>query len=271
MANKGEETQHWNQVAMEWKSRGYRNELLAEHKRKVYLDLINRWAGIKDSHRILKTDLFTEAFGVEQFSFEIPNAKNVVGIDLSREIVSLAKKQAELRGIDGSAYCCCDIRQIPLTDNSVDIVISDSTLDHFPSEKDIITSLEEIGRVLKAGGILILTLDNSNQITYLSYSALSFWMRLGLSPYFIGKTISISRLKPILEKIGLEVEESTAIFHYPHPDGLVRWLEHTLRKVSRNRLDNAIRSGLGWLDRLEGKRTKYLTGRYIAIKAVKRG
>jgi hypothetical protein len=39
--------------------------------------------------------------------------------------------------------------------------------------------------------------------------------------------------------------------------------------MSKGKLDNAIRKGLALLDKLEGKRTRYLTGRYIAVKAVK--
>ena len=96
-------------------------------------------------------------------------------------------------------------------------------------------------------------------------------MRLKLAPYFIGKTLSHTRLGHTIEEIGLAVEESTVIFHYPHPDILVRWLESTLRKLGKGKFDNAIRKSLTLLDRLEGSRTKYLTGRYIAVKAVKQG
>jgi hypothetical protein len=59
--------------------------------------------------------------------------------------------------------------------------------------------------------------------------------------------------------------------HYPHPDGLVRWLERSLRSFSRGKLDGAIRKWLAGLNRLEGSKIKYLTGRYLAIKAVKPG
>ena len=69
--------------------------------------------------------------------------------------------------------------------------------------------------------------------------------------------------------VDLIVSDST-LDHYPHPDALFRWLENILRRLSRGRFDNAIRKGLEFLDKLEGKRTKYLTGRYIAVKAVKR-
>ncbi len=144
------------------------------------------------------------------------------------------------------------------------------TLDHFPSETDIIAALKELTRVLRVGGTLILTLDNKSSLTYPPYILMRLWMRLGLAPYFIGKTLSRTKLRHTLEDIGLSVEESTTILHYPHPDGLVRWLEYALRKLSKGKLDSAIRKGLDRLERLEGKRSRYLTGRYIAVKAVKR-
>lgn len=265
------EVEHWDQVARRWFMNGYSNELLAEHKRKTYLDLIARWADVTGGERILKTDLFAEAFGLEEFLFDIPQTEgNVVGIDVSNEIVGRAKRQAGQHGVDASKYLCCDVRQLPLQESSIDLVISDSTLDHFPSESHILSALKELGRVLRAGGTLILTIDNKSNFTYPPYIFFRIWMRLGLAPYFIGRTLSLSKLRNTLEEIGFNVEESTAIFHYPHPDRLVRWLEHSLRKLSRGRLDNAITKGLFSLDRLEGKGTRYFTGRYIAVRAVKR-
>lgn len=268
----GNHAKHWNQVANGWFLRSYTNVLLAEHKRKTYLGLVARWADVTNSQRILKTDLFAEAFGPEQFLFDIAQANsNIVGIDISSEIVVRAKSQANQHGVDASRYVCGDVRHLPFRSNSIDLVISDSTLDHFPSETDIVTALKELRRVLKADGTLILTIDNKSNLTYPPYIIIRLWMKLGLAPYFIGKTLSPTKLRHTLEDIGLSVEESTAIFHYPHPDGLVRWLEYTLRKLGKGKFDNAVRKGLAYLDRLEGKRSQYLTGRYIAVKAVKRG
>jgi len=158
-----------------------------------------------------------------------------------------------------------------LQDDSIDLVISDSSLDHFPSEKDIVTALKELWRVLRVDGTMILTMDNKSNFTYPPYMLIRVWMWLGLSPYFIGKTISPIRLKRVLKEIGFRVEESTAIFHYPHPDKLVRWLEDFIRKLSRGKLDNAVRKYLFSSDKLEDRRTKYLTGRYVAMKAIKGG
>jgi len=264
------EAKHWNQVASGWSLRGYSNELLGENKIKTYLGLIARWADVSNTKRILKTDLFAEAFGPEQFLFDMAQTNSgVIAIDISREIVALAKKEARQHNVDASRYICCDVRHLPIQSNSIDLIISDSTLDHFPDEEDIITALKELARVLKVGGILILTIDNKSNLTYPPYIFVRLWMRLHLSPYFIGRTLSFARLRNILEEIGLTVEERIAILHYPHPDGLVRWLESSLRRVSKGRLDNTIRKTLAYSNRLEGKRTRYLTGRYLAVKAVK--
>jgi SAM-dependent methyltransferase len=272
MSTQGKEAEHWGQVARGWAVKGYANELLAEQKKKTYLSLIARWTEVTDKQRILKTDLFAEAFGLEQFLFDIaPVNSNVVGIDISAEIVEQAKRQATQLGMDAGKYLCCDVKQLPLRDSSIDLIISDSTLDHFPSEADIVTALKELGRVLQDGGILILTIDNKSNLTYPPYFIIRLWMKLGLSPYFIGRTLSLPRLRHTLKEIGLIVEANTAILHYPHPDGLVRWLERSLRRLSRGKLDNAIRKGLAFLDRLEESRIRYLTGRYIAVKAVKQG
>lgn len=258
-------------MAREWNLKGYANELLAEHKKKTYLGLIARWADVANARNILKTDLFQEASGPDQFLFDIGQVNhNVIGIDISREIVGRAKSRANAYGIDATKYLCCDVRHLPFQDNSISLIVSDSTLDHFSSEADIVIALKELGRALRPGGVLILTLDNNSNPTYPPYIVFRLWMRLGLSPYFIGRTLSLKKLKRNLEEIGFKVSESTAIFHYPHPDGLVRGLERSLHKLSRGRLDNAIRKSLALLDKLEGKKTRYLTGRYIAVKAVKR-
>jgi SAM-dependent methyltransferase len=269
MSKPAKEAEHWGKVARGWPERGYANQLLGEQKRKTYIDLINRWTKITAGQRILKTDLFAEAFGVEQFFFDIvPDKGEVVGIDVAFEIVTRARSQALNRGLAGN-YLCCDVKKLPLRDGSFDLIISDSTLDHFPTEAEIITALGELGRVLAEGGTLILTIDNQSNLTYPPYWLVRLWMKLGLSPYFIGRTISLSHMRRALAEIGLIIEESTAILHYPHPDGLVRWLERSLRYISRGRLDNTIRRTLAGLNRMEGSRTRYLTGRYLAVKAVK--
>ena len=261
----------WDHVARGWSQNGYSNKLIAEHGSNIYLTLVERWIGITKGEYILKTDLFDVAFGPAPFLFNLPQGDiNIIGIDISNEVVGKARNKTRDAGIDASRFFCCDVRHIPLRNNSINLIISDSTLDHFAKEKDIIDALNELHRVLGTGGTMILTMDNASSLTYPPYIIIRLWMRLGLAPYFIGRTLPSNRLCRILENIGFVIEDRTAIFHYPHPDILVRWLEGLTHRVGGGRFDNVIRRALNLVDKLEGKRTKYLTGRYIAVKATKR-
>jgi ubiquinone/menaquinone biosynthesis C-methylase UbiE len=261
----------WERVAGDWFLKHSPDELLAEHKKNTHLKLVARWAPQIAGARVLKTDLFEEAFGPDQLLFDLAAASgDAIGIDLCREIAAQARKRGATHGIDSTGYLCSDVRCLPFSDNSIDLIVSDSTLDHFATEAEIVSALGELARVLRVGGVLIVTMDNKRNLTYPPYAIVRLWMRLGLAPYFIGRTFSPGELRQALEEVGLEVQETTAIFHYPHPDGLVRLLERCLRRLSGGRLDNAVRRGLSLLDRLEGSRTRYLTGRYVAAKAVKR-
>ena len=272
MSNIAGTARDWERVAVGWFLKHSPDELLAEHKKNTHLRLVARWAPQIPGVRVLKTDLFEEAFGPDQFLFDLAVGSGAtIGIDLCRDIAAQARRCGAEYGVDSTAYLCSDVRRLPFRDNSIDLIISDSTLDHFGTEAEIVSALRELARVLRVGGVLIVTMDNKSNLTYPPYAVIRLWMRLGLAPYFIGRTLSPAGLRRALEGVGLEVEETTAIFHYPHPDGLVRLLERCLRRLSGGRLDNAIRKGLSLLDRLEGSRTRYLTGRYVAAKAVKRG
>lgn len=264
-------SKNWDKAAGKWYRRSYNNEIISEHKRATYLNLLRRWVDIAQGGTILKTDLFAEAFDPVSFLFDIARENSqITGIDVSCDVIAAAKKRAEHQGVDTGKYLCCDITSLPIRDSSFDLIISDSSLDHFPDEADIITAIKELGRVLRAGGTLFISLDNKSNLTYPPYFVIRAWMKLGLAPYLIGKTLSLTRLRRVLEETGFDVKESAAIFHYPHPDALVRYLEHFLSRVSRGKLDGVIRKVLTLLDSLEKLRTRYLTGRYIAVRAVKR-
>jgi SAM-dependent methyltransferase len=263
------EDQYWDTISRHWTTTNYSNQIYAEHKRATYLRLLDKWVGSDGSHIILKTDLFDEAFYREQYLYDTIWAHSTIGMDIALDIVSKAKEVARLKGVDSSNYICCDVKALPFKDNCFDYVISDSTLDHFYSESYIITALEDISRVLNTGGVLVLIMDNKTNITYTPYFFIRLWMWLGLTPYFIGKTLSLNRLRNILESLGLGIEDSTAIFHYPHPDILVRRCETLIHKICGDKLDNFMRWVFALLENLENRRTKFITGRYIALKATK--
>ena len=85
-------------------------------------------------------------------------AKKVIGIDIDEETIVYCKQHYLDRGIEfiqGSAD------KISLPNNSIDVVVSFETIEHV-DEKMQIKFLEEIKRVLKKGGVLIVSTPNSS-------------------------------------------------------------------------------------------------------------
>jgi ubiquinone/menaquinone biosynthesis C-methylase UbiE len=78
-------------------------------------------------------------------------ASSIIGVDISDEAVNHAKekyKKHNLNYIVGSAF------EIPLEDNSVDVVVSFETLEHHDKHDEM---FKEIKRVLNSTGILIIS------------------------------------------------------------------------------------------------------------------
>ncbi len=216
--------------------------------------------------RLLKTDLFEESLGTDQFLFDLAGRnREVVGMDISPRVAARARQRSKQLCAGNVECICCDARKLPFGQGSFDLVISNSTLDHYVRREDISVALAEIWRVLEPGGTLILTLDNKSNLTEPFFR---LWIRWGLSPYFSGCTLSIVEAKQTLQRIGFDVTDRTAIIHNPRL--ITRTAVSLIRKIDPAKSARIIENGLSLLDSLEARRTKYLTGLYIAIRAVKR-
>ncbi|MFC1968417.1 methyltransferase domain-containing protein [Chloroflexota bacterium] len=266
ITSKNSEVKYWGQIATKIVDGQDFDELLAEQYRRVHLNLIARWTNIAAGKVILKTDLFAEAQCPSRaFLGNIfkTNCK-VIGIDICTKITSQAKTTAAQYASDSTEYVNCDVRQLPFTSNSFDLIVSDSTLDHFHHKDEIITALSEFSRVLKPDGTLIITMDNKDNLTEPLFR---LWISFGLAPFFIGKTYSIKELKQALARVGLRVMESTAIIH--NPRFFTRTIVSLIRHIKLPLFDHWIRRGLVFLDGLENRKMKYLTAQFIAVKATK--
>lgn len=64
-----------------------------------------------------------------------------------------------LKRLEDPVYAClkCSAEDIPLPDESVDVILSIASLDHVP---DYRRALAEVGRLLRKGGVFVLTLNN---------------------------------------------------------------------------------------------------------------
>ncbi|QDU83754.1 Ubiquinone/menaquinone biosynthesis C-methyltransferase UbiE [Planctomycetes bacterium Pla163] len=74
-----------------------------------------------------------------------------IGIDMTPEMISLARRNAESGGYDNVRFHLAELEAMPLPDASVDCVISNCVLNLCP-DKDAV--LREVARILKPGGRL---------------------------------------------------------------------------------------------------------------------
>jgi SAM-dependent methyltransferase len=88
----------------------------------------------------------------------------VVGSDLSPRAAARAGTEAAARGV-GLATAAADMRRLPFTSAAFDVVVcADNSLPHLLSAPDVTAALGSMRRVLRDGGLLVLTLRDYDEI-----------------------------------------------------------------------------------------------------------
>ena len=231
---------------------------------RLHWRLIQRWVGESHFRRALKTDLFDESVGKGCCGALAKIADEIQGIDISAEVVQSASRRNPAMKMSVG-----DVRSLDFADASFDLVLSNSTLDHFATVQEIEQSIGEITRVLDENGILILTLDNPwNPIVALRNKLpQNLTRRAGLIPYFMGRTLSMPALIRAVENAGLRVQRRCYIQHAPRVAAL-----HLCRMLSRQvRLQSSLVTTMLAMEILAGWPTAALTGHYSALLAKKLG
>jgi SAM-dependent methyltransferase len=240
----------------------YLDPLVAAQKRRVHQDLVRRWTAGLPVRRALKTDVFEEAYGADRILFDLfPDATLSVGIDASWETVRSASAQC---GNPAVAFAVCDVRRLALRAESVDVVVSTSTLDHFERREDIGVAIEEFFRVLRPGGVAVITLDNPwNPL----YRPLRWACRRGWVSYRLGQTLSLPALVQRLEAAGFEVTATDTLIHNVRVLSTLLFLG--LRRLLGRRADGPIRLLLALSAALGGLPTRRFSACFAAACARK--
>jgi SAM-dependent methyltransferase len=255
---------YWDEVSDGVAGRYYHDAIIGRLKRDVHLRLIARWCPSLTGKAFLKTDLFEEAHGADQFLFDLPGGGLRAGIDISPSIARRAAAQARSSGGMTPVLLAGDVLALPFRDNAFDVIVSNSTLDHFPDTEGIVSALGELHRVLRSGGTLIVTLDNPRSLSYL---AGRLKRRIRPDPYYLGRTLSRRALTATLTRIGFRVTATTAILHgFENHSSAAMW---AAGRIGGRRLPAAIGAVLAFLEHLEASPTRYLTGAFVAARAVK--
>ncbi|GMG81956.1 hypothetical protein LNKW23_11690 [Paralimibaculum aggregatum] len=249
----------WERVGADWIA-APRQGLWRAHADAVSAGLIARWlpTGLG---AVLKTDLFDEAVAAGTAGHLAAHAAELHGIDIAPSVVAAARaRYPRLRGE------IADLRALPHADGRFDAVVSLSSLDHFETAAEIARALAEIRRVLRTGGLLLLTLDNpSNPVLALRQALPQAWLlRSGLVPYPCGATLRPSALRRAVAAAGFAIREETAVLHCP------RAIAIRLAARAERRGEAAaarLRARLAAWERLERWPTRRITGYFNALLA----
>lgn len=259
------DARRWDLTAERYRGGKFMDPLLAQQFRRVHLHLCRTWAPDVENPRVLKTDVFGEATCPPRaFSWDIGSPDNLVSVDISFDLTRTAHENAAQLGYGSATYVTGDARTLPFADDSFDLVVSDSTLDHFHASTDIGQGIRELARVLRPGGVLIITLDNPTNIAEPLFRA---WIAAGRSPYFIGKTLSARALQHAMRRAGLEVTHSTGIIHNPRffAKASMRLLRQAQPPYYETIAEQMIRAH----DSLERLPTRLFTAQFVAARGVK--
>jgi len=138
------------------------------------------WPEFKDFLKYIgnKTKVLDLGCGNGRF-YDLLKSKKIdyLGIDNSSSMINRAKMN-----FPDAEFRLGDMVDLDLPNNSFDVVLSIASLHHIPSKHLRRKTASEMNRVLKKGGVLILTVWNLFQIKYLPYffkSIISFFLHLG--------------------------------------------------------------------------------------------
>lgn len=238
----------------------YLDPLVAAQKRSEHQKLIRDWAGESFSGHVLKTDLFEEAYGSDRILFDLfASASRVTGIDIEFSTVQKAMVNCPL---PSARFLTTDLRQFAIQSASVDLIVSNSTLDHFETRAEFEAAVAQIAGVLRPGGLLIITMDNPwNPL----YHLLRWSCRLRRWPFALGYTTSAPQLRQSLERAGLRVEATAELIHNPRLVSTVLFL--ALRKLLGRYADAPVRLLLALFALLGRLPTRSFTACFVAAAA----
>lgn len=110
-------------------------------------------ANLKEGETVL--DLGCGAgFDVFLAARKVGKKGKVIGVDMTEAMIEKARSNAQKNGIDNVEFILGEIEELPLADNSIDVIISNCVINLSPAKEKVFA---EAKRVLKIGGRLAIS------------------------------------------------------------------------------------------------------------------
>jgi len=184
--------------------------------------LFEEWFRYIRGKKILKTDLWNEAKNTKILVWACKQGAIACGFDISSGIIEEACSTMKKEKLNAT-FKYGDVRKIPFEDNQFDFFYSMGTVEHTPQYE---TSIKELYRILKPGGIGIIGVPN--RLRNWTFKVLS---KVNMFPYGYEKHFTKKEFRTVLEKCGFEVLEESSILSIPF---LLRVLDLFLYKNAKS-------------------------------------
>jgi SAM-dependent methyltransferase len=212
------QVQDWDRIASS--VRDFHAAPSTQYYRRCEIALLERSLGSLRGKRVLKLDLWNEAFNTRILDWMREQGAEVVGLDLSRVVTFTARRNARRslgnnNGGHAPALLRADIRELPFADGSFDAVYTMGTIEHIDEYRE---AIREVHRVLKPGGRAVIGVPHKWDL-FLRPLMVRVLDAFGQYLYAPEKSFSASELRRDVEQTGLKVIERTGILTLP---GLLR-------------------------------------------------
>jgi SAM-dependent methyltransferase len=204
------ERQAWDRTAS--RVRDFSRARSTEYYRRCEIALIERWLGPLAGKRVLKLDLWNEAYNTRILHWVAGQGASVAALDGSGVVAARARANARAAGLE-LGLLRADIRDLPFADASFDVAYTMGTIEHIAEYRQ---ALRELHRVLRPGGRAIVGVPHRWNL-FLRPLLVTLLEAFDAYPYAPEKSFGAGELRRDLAAAGFRVLARGGLLVAPGP------------------------------------------------------